>query len=47
VVGASWRDTSLWLLTRPARAGEEPAEHVFREVSRMGWLEGSVAIKER
>ena len=47
LVGASWRDSNLWILTRVARDGESPGEYVFREVSRMGWFEESVTVRER
>jgi hypothetical protein len=47
LVNATWRDANLWLLTRGAKAGEAPEEHVFREVSRMGWFEESVVIQEK
>lgn len=45
--GASWRGNNLWLLTRRAREGEVPGEHVFREVSRTGWLEGEMVVREK
>lgn len=47
LVGASWRDSSLWLLTRAARVGESPETHVFRETTELGWLEATVTVVER
>jgi len=47
LVNAGWKDSNLWLLTRRAREGESLESYVFREVSRMGWLEVLVAIHER
>jgi hypothetical protein len=47
LVSASWRDSSLWLLTRAARVGESPEEYLFRESSSLGWLEATVTVRER
>jgi hypothetical protein len=47
LVGASWRESDLWVPTRKAKTGEAPEVHVFRELSRSGWFEASVTIGER
>lgn len=42
----TWKDSSLWYLTRPMREGEEPEIHVFQESSNFGVLEGTVTVIE-
>lgn len=42
----TWKDTDLWLLTRPFREGEEPETHTFQEDSEWGVMEGTVTIVE-
>ena len=42
----TWKDTDLWLLTRPFREGEEPETHTFYEDSEWGVMEGTVTIVE-
>lgn len=47
VVNATWKDdSSLWLLTRPMRPGEEPEVLTFKQESSWGILEGEVALIE-
>lgn len=46
LVNVTWKENSLWLLTRPARAGETPETYTFKESSSFGWVEGTVIIKE-
>ena len=43
----TWKETDLWILTRPFREGEEPETHTFQEDSEWGLLEGTVTIIER
>ena len=38
---------SLWILTRPRRAGEQPEVHEFQEKSNFGVVQGRVVIVER
>lgn len=38
---------SLWILTRPRRAGEQPEVHEFQEKSNFGMIEGRVVITEQ
>lgn len=42
----TWKNDSLWYLTRPMRENEEPETHVFKENSDFGF-EGSVTIIEK
>lgn len=42
----TWKDTDLWLLTRPFREGEKPETHTFQEDSEWGVMEGTVTIIE-
>lgn len=42
----TWKDDSLWYLTRPMREGEEAEEYRFEESSNFGFMEGTVIIKE-
>ena len=43
----TWKDDSLWILTRPMREGETPETHKFYEDSEWGVLEGTVTIVEK
>lgn len=42
----TWKDDSLWYLTRPMRDNEEAETHTFYESSATGLLEGSVTVIE-
>ena len=42
----TWKDNSLWFLTRPMRAGEEAETHVLNQSSEFGILEGTVTVIE-
>lgn len=42
----TWKDDSLWYLTRPMRDDEEPEIHIFQESSSIGVLEGTVTVIE-
>lgn len=42
----TWKEDSLWCLTRPMRAGEEAETHTFNESSEFGILEGTVTVIE-
>lgn len=46
LVVVTWKDDSLWYLTRPMRPGETPEVFTFREESSFGFLEGTVVIHE-
>ena len=42
----TWKDDSLWYLTRPMKEGEEPQTYTFQEDSSFGIFEGTVTIVE-
>lgn len=42
----TWKDDSLWYLTRPMREDELPETHVFRQSSEWGIFEGTVIVIE-
>jgi hypothetical protein len=42
----TWKDSNLWILTRPFREGEEPETHTFYEDSEWGVFEGTVTVIE-
>ena len=43
----TWKDSDMFLLTRPMREGEEPETHTFQEISNWGVFEGTVTIVEK
>ena len=43
----TWKEDSLWYLTRPMRNGEEAETHVFKQSSNFGVFEGTVTIIEK
>lgn len=42
----TWKDSSLWYLTRPMRDDEKAETHVFQESSDFGIMEGTVTVIE-
>ena len=42
----TWKDDSLWYLTRPMREGEKPETHTFQQSSEFGVFEGTVTVVE-
>lgn len=42
----TWKDDSLWYLTRPMREDEEAEVHTFQQSSNFGVFEGTVTIVE-
>lgn len=42
----TWKDDSLWYLTRPMREGETAETHTFQQQSEFGVFEGTVTIIE-
>lgn len=42
----TWKDDSLWYLTRSMKDGEEPETHTFQQSSELGVFEGTVTIIE-
>ena len=53
LVNCSWKggtqsqSTSLWILTRARKEGEQPETYKYSEKSTMGVLEGTVVIQEK
>jgi len=46
LVSATWKDTDLWYLYRPANPGETPTSLTLKEDSSFGLLEGQVIFNE-
>lgn len=42
----TWKDDSLWYLTRPMRDEEEAETHIFQQSKDFGFMEGSVTVIE-
>ena len=42
----TWKDDSLWYLTRPMREDEVPESHSFQQSSEWGVFEGTVTVIE-
>ena len=42
----TWKEDSLWYLTRPMREGEEAETHIYKQSSEWGVFEGTVTIIE-
>ena len=42
----TWKDDSLWYLTRPMRADETVETHIFQQSSSWGVFEGTVTVIE-
>ena len=42
----TWKEDSLWYLTRPMREGEAPETHTFQQSSEWGVFEGTVTVVE-
>jgi hypothetical protein len=43
----AWKESSLWLQTRPFRESETPEIHYFKQKSSLGIVEGQYIIRER
>lgn len=46
LVEVTWKDNSLWYLTRPMKDTEKPESYTFKESSQWGVMEGTVTIYE-
>jgi hypothetical protein len=46
LVNVTWKEDSLWLLTRKMEPGEQPQTYEFAESSSWGLFEGKVVIIE-
>lgn len=42
----TWKDDSLWYLTRPMRVDEEAETHTFQQSTEFGVFEGTVTVIE-
>lgn len=43
----TWKEDSLWYLTRPMQKGETAETHTFQESSSTGMFEGTVTVIEQ
>lgn len=43
----TWKEDSLWYLTRPMREDEEAEIHTFQQSSSWGLIEGTVTVVEK
>jgi len=46
LVNVTWKESDMWILTRPMRAGETPEVYKFVEKSSFGVMEGEITIVE-
>lgn len=46
LVLATWKEQSLWFLTRPMRLDESPETYTFQEDSSLGLVQGTVVFRE-
>lgn len=46
LVNVTWKEKSLWIITRPMQPNEKAETYEFKESSLMGVLEGKIIIKE-
>lgn len=46
LVNLTWKESSLWILTRPMRADEQAETYSFQEESAFGMNEGTVIVVE-
>ena len=46
LVNITWKEDSLWCLTRQMKAADVPQTYVFQESSSFGMMQGSVSIVE-
>jgi hypothetical protein len=47
IINATWKETDLWILTRPMRPEERPETVTFTEKSSFGVMEGTIILKEK
>ncbi len=46
VIGVTWKEANLWVLTRPMRTNEFPETFEFKENSNFGILSGTIIFQE-
>jgi hypothetical protein len=47
VVNVTWKETDLWILTRPMTAKDSAETYTFSESSSWGLLEGTLTLVEK
>lgn len=46
LITATWKETSLWYLTRPMKSVDSAETYYFKESSALGVVEGTIIFKE-
>jgi hypothetical protein len=46
LINITWKNSDLWILTKPMRPGDLPETYEFTESSSIGLLQGKIIIKE-
>jgi hypothetical protein len=46
LVNVTWKETDLWVLTKPMTATDVPETYKFSEKSTFGMMEGEITLKE-
>ena len=46
LINVTWKETEVWILTRPMRADETPETYSFYEKSTWGLMEGEIKLIE-
>ena len=46
VVNVIWKDSDMWILTRPMNESDKPETFSFSEKSTFGMLQGTITLKE-
>lgn len=46
LVHMAWKESDLWILTRPMRSGEVAERYEFTQSSSSGFLNGTVIVQE-
>lgn len=47
LINVTWKDSNLWILTRPMHFDEKAETYKFTESSNLGLIEGKVLIEEK
>lgn len=47
LINITWKENSIWYLTRPRTLNEEPTTYTFQEKSPVGIVQGSYTINEK
>lgn len=46
LVNVTWKETDLWILTKPMTTTDLPETYIFTEKSTFGVMEGEITFKE-